>query len=191
MSERTGTARGLAVCVFCGARDGASPAWRALAEDVGRRIAARDWTVVYGGGDVGLMGALAGGALEAGGKVIGIIPRALLRQEQGKHEVTRLEVVETMALRKERMIALSDAFIVLPGGLGTLDELFEVLTLRQIGLHRKPVGILDHENYFGSLFAAIETMADHGFVAREHIDHLLVKDAVEPLLDALGAAAVG
>src|SRR5690606_25332173 len=98
-----------ALCVFCGARDGASPVYRALAEEVGRRIAQRGWTVVYGGGDVGLMGALAGGALDAGGKVIGIIPRALLRQEQGKHEVTRLEVVESMALRKERMIAISDA----------------------------------------------------------------------------------
>lgn len=181
---------GLAVCVFCGARDGDSPAYRALATDIGRRIAGRGWTVVYGGGDVGLMGALAGGALEAGGKVVGIIPRALLRQEQGKHEITRLEVVESMAIRKERMIAVSDAFLTLPGGLGTLDELFEVLTLRQIGLHRKPIGILDHGGYFASLLAAIETMADHGFVVREHIEHLLVMDSVEPLLDALGAAAL-
>lgn len=178
-----------ALCVFCGARDGASPVYRALAEEVGRRIAQRGWTVVYGGGDVGLMGALAGGALDAGGKVIGIIPRALLRQEQGKHEVTRLEIVESMALRKERMIAISDAFVALPGGLGTLDEVFEVLTLRQIGLHRKPIGLLDHDGYFASLLAAIETMAEQGFVAREHIDHLLVMESIEPLFDALAAAA--
>ena len=181
--------RELAVCVFCGARDGASPVFRSLAADVGRRIAQRGWTVIYGGGDVGLMGALAGGALESGGKVIGIIPRALLRQEHGKHEITRLEVVDSMALRKERMTAMSDAFLTLPGGLGTLDELFEVLTLRQIGLHRKPIGILDHEEYFTGLLAAIATMADHGFVVREHIDHLLVRDSVDALLDALAAAA--
>ena len=183
--------RDLAVCVFCGARDGTAPAYRALAADTGRRVAARGWTVVYGGGDVGLMGALAGGALEAGGKVVGIIPRALLREERGKHEITRLEVVDTMAVRKERMIALADVFLALPGGLGTLDELFEVLTLRQIGLHRKPIGILDHAGYFASLLAAIEGMADHGFVAREHIDHLLVMDSVEPLLEALAGSVSG
>lgn len=181
--------RELAVCVFCGARDGASPAFRDLAADVGRRIAARGWTVVYGGGDIGLMGALAGGALGAGGKVIGIIPRALMRQEQGKHEITRLEIVDSMAVRKERMIALSDVFLTLPGGLGTLDELFEVLTLHQIGLHRKPIGILDHDGYFASLLATIEAMADHGFVGREHIDHLLVRTSADALLDALAAAA--
>ncbi len=178
-----------AVCVFCGARDGESPAFRELAADMGRRIAARGWTVVYGGGDIGLMGALAGGALEAGGKVVGIIPRALLRQERGKHEITRLEVVESMAIRKERMIALSDAFLTLPGGLGTLDELFEVLTLRQVGLHRKPVGIIDHEGYFSSLLAAIEAMARHGFVVREHVDHMLVTESAEDLLDGLASAA--
>jgi uncharacterized protein (TIGR00730 family) len=183
--------QGFAVCVFCGARDGESPAFAELAADVGRRIATRGWTVVYGGGDVGLMGALAGGALAAGGRVIGIIPRALLRQERGKHEITRLEVVDSMALRKERMIALADAFLTLPGGLGTLDELFEVLTLRQIGLHRKPVGILDYGSYFTSLLAAIETMAEHGFVVREHIDHLLVTRSAEALLDGLAAAAAG
>lgn len=180
--------RQLAVCVFCGARDGVSPVFRDLAADVGRRIALRGWTVVYGGGDIGLMGALAGGALEADGKVIGIIPRALLRQEHGKHEITRLEVVDSMAHRKERMIALSDVFLTLPGGLGTLDELFEVLTLRQIGLHRKPIGILDHGGYFASLMATIEAMAEHGFVGREHIDHLLVRETADALLEAFAAA---
>lgn len=183
--------QGLAVCVFCGARDGGSPVYRALASEIGRRVAQRGWTVVYGGGDVGLMGALAGGALEAGGQVIGIIPRSLLRQERGKHEVSRLEVVESMAIRKERMIAVSDVFLTLPGGLGTLDELFEVLTLRQIGLHKKPIAILDHGGYFASLLAAIETMVDQGFVAREHVEHLLVMESVEPLLDALAAAVPG
>jgi uncharacterized protein (TIGR00730 family) len=189
MSEQQGEGKTFAVCVFCGSRDGVAPEHRRLAEDVGRRIARRGWTVVYGGGDVGLMGGIAGGALEAGGKVVGIIPRALLRQEHGKFEISRLEVVDTMAVRKERMIAIADGFLALPGGLGTLDELFEVLTLRQIGLHRKPVAILDYGGYFRNLLAAMETMAEHGFVAREHIDHLIVKDSVDPLLDALAAAA--
>lgn len=176
------------VCVFCGARNGDEPAFREVAAEVGRGLARRGWTLVYGGGDIGMMGALARAALDAGGEVIGVIPRRLLDQEHGSNRLSRREVVGSLSERKTRMLELSDAFLALPGGLGTLDELFEVLVLRQVGVHRRPVGLLDFEGYFRGLLAVLDGMARHDFVLHENLDHLLVRDTVDPMLDALGAA---
>lgn len=174
-----------AVCIFCGAKPGLSPAYAELARASGRAIARRGWRIVYGGGSVGLMGEVAAAALEAGGEVVGIIPEILMRLEVGKRDVTRLEVVADMATRKERMIEISDAFIALPGGLGTLDELFEVLTLRQIGFHHKPVGLLNHDGYFEGLLAMCAGFVAEGFVRPGDLDHLMVEPEIEALLARL------
>jgi uncharacterized protein (TIGR00730 family) len=131
------------------------------------------------------MGAIAGGALEAGGEVVGVIPHFLMGQELGTHDITRLEQVDGMAERKVRMMELSDGFLTLPGGLGTLDELFEVMTLAQVGQHSKPCAILNAQGYFDSLFALFESFVDAGFVGQEHIDHLLIDTEIQPLLDTL------
>ena len=170
------------VCVFCGAKPGNTPEYAELARASGRAIAQRGWQVVYGGGSVGLMGEVAAAALGAGGEVVGVIPEILMRRELGKGDLTRLEVVSDMATRKERMIEISDAFIALPGGLGTLDELFEVLTLRQIGFHRKPVGLLNHDGYFERLLAMCAGFVTEGFVRPGDLDHLVVEPQIDQLL---------
>lgn len=177
-----------AVCVFCGAKTGADPRWVPIAREFGAAVAARGWTLVFGGGRVGLMGALADGALAAGGQVIGVIPRSLVAREVAHPGLTRLEVVEDMAVRKTRMIELSDAFATLPGGLGTLDELFEVLTLRQIGEHSKPIALLDQDGYWQALLRACGGMVDAGFVHARDLEALVVRAEREALLDAIAAA---
>ncbi len=174
-----------ALCVFCGARNGADPHWRTLARDFGAAVAARGWVLVFGGGRVGLMGALADGALDAGGRVVGVIPRSLVQREVAHGGLTRLEVVEDMAVRKTRMIEVSDAFVALPGGLGTLDELFEVMTLRQLGEHDKPTGLLDRNGYWQPLLRACGTMVDAGFVHPRDLELLLTHDETGALLDAI------
>ena len=131
------------------------------------------------------MGEVASAALEAGGEVVGVIPEILMRRELGKRDVTRLEVVPDMATRKERMIEISDAFIALPGGLGTLDEIFEVLTLRQIGFHHKPVGLLNYQGYFEQLLVACKGFVAEGFVRPGDLEHLVVEPEIELLLDRL------
>ena len=156
-----------------------------LAYAVGGAIAARGWRLVYGGGRVGLMGALAQGAINAGGAVTGVIPEALLTREKADDDDMKLEVVSDMAVRKTRMIALSDAFLALPGGLGTLDELFEVLTLRQIGYHGKPVAVLDHEGYWGAMLRMCDDMVQAGFLAPNHREMLVVTADPQGLLDAV------
>ncbi|MFK7967380.1 MAG: TIGR00730 family Rossman fold protein [Burkholderiaceae bacterium] len=177
------------ICVFCGARPGSDPSWMSLARAVGQSIARRGYGVVYGGGGVGLMGAVAAGALDEEGEVIGVIPHSLMAQELGNLNVTRLEKVESMAVRKTRMIDLADGFVSLPGGLGTLDELFEVMTLRQIGFHQKPNGILNANGYFDDLFALVNGFADKGFVGQQDLDALIVDAHIEPLLDQMFASA--
>jgi uncharacterized protein (TIGR00730 family) len=177
------------LCVFCGARSGADARYAQVARETGAGIARRGWTLVFGGGHVGLMGATADAALAVGGTVVGIIPERLMAREAGHTGVTRLEVVPDMATRKDRMIAISDAFVVLPGGLGTLDELFEVLTLRQIGYHDKPTGILNLDGYYDGLLAALSGFARNGLVDPRELDRLIVEDAVERLLDRLGPPA--
>jgi uncharacterized protein (TIGR00730 family) len=162
-------ARPLVVCVFCGARDGADPRFVALARLAGDRLARAGATIVYGGGRVGMMGALADAAVAAGGEVIGVIPGVLLDRELGHKGLARLEVVADMQVRKQRMIELSDAFLTLPGGLGTLDELFEVLTLRQLGEHQLPILAVNDQGYFDTLAACLAEFVDHGLAGQRDV----------------------
>jgi len=171
------------ICVFCGSSTGRGGVYRRTAESLGRLLARRGLGLVYGGGDVGLMGILADAALAEGGEVIGVIPQALFDREVGHEGITRLEVVESMHGRKELMYELADAFIALPGGLGTLDELFETLTWIQLGLHAKPCGLLNVEGYFDPLLAMLDRMVDHGFVRAEHRGLLVAEDEATRLLE--------
>ncbi len=174
------------VCLFCGAKPGLDPFFRELARRTGRAIAERGWRLVYGGGGLGLMGAAADAALEAGGEVVGVIPEGMLAREQGHRSLSRLEVVPDMAVRKTRMIALSDGFIALPGGLGTLDELFEVLTLRQTRYIDKPIALLNARGYFDRLIAMCEGFVEAGFVAPADLAAMMHDDDLERLLQRLG-----
>jgi hypothetical protein len=175
------------VCVFCGASPGAQPIYRETASALGRRIAERGLTLVYGGGAVGLMGVVAEGALQAGGEVIGIIPQSLQDAEIGHPGLTRLEVVDGMHARKARMAQLSDAFIALPGGLGTLEELFEVWTWGQLGYHAKPLGLLEVNGFFGKLAGFLDHLVEEGFVRVHHRDMLQRAGSPDALLDLLEA----
>lgn len=174
------------VCVFCGARDGAEPRFRAIAQRTGALLAACGATVVYGGGSVGMMGALADAALAEGGEVVGVIPAVLMNREVGHRGLTRLEVVTDMQVRKQRMIELSDAFLTLPGGLGTLDELFEVLTLRQLGVHARPIVAVSDGGYFDALGAALDTIVGHGLAGERDVAALELFPTVEAALGRLG-----
>ena len=185
MNEQSLDSGPRSVCVFCGAKPGLDPRWAQLARDCGAAIARRGWRLVYGGGRVGLMGELAEAALAFGGEVVGVMPEALLARELGHSGLLRLEVVPDMAVRKTQMIELSDGFIVLPGGLGTLDELFEVLTLRQTRYHRKPIGLLNAGAYWEPLMRACDAMVEAGFVSPPDLQCLQVADDIETLLDSL------
>lgn len=156
----------------------------------GRLLAERGIRLVYGGGSIGLMGILADACLEAGGEVTGVITRQLMDREVGHRGVTSLEIVETMLERKTRMAELSDGFISLPGGIGTLDEIFEMLTWTQLGIHRKPNGLLNIEGYYDSLLAFLESsVVGQHFAAPAHRDNLLVDDSLEPLIARMEAFA--
>jgi uncharacterized protein (TIGR00730 family) len=190
----SGDARGLRrLCVFCGASPGRDPAHAALARDVGAGLAARGIGVVYGGGRVGLMGALADGALGAGGEVIGVIPRGLVERELAHRGVTELRVVETLHERKAVMASLADGFVALPGGLGTLEELAEAMSWAQLDLHDKPCGVLDPTGYFEPLIAFLDRAVEEGFLATGHREMLVVARDLDGLLARFGAhrAAVG
>ncbi|GGL98547.1 TIGR00730 family Rossman fold protein [Pseudomonas asuensis] len=174
-----------AVCVFCGAKTGADPIYREAAEALGRSLAERGLTLVYGGGAVGLMGIVADATLAAGGEVIGIIPKSLQDAEVGHKGLTRLEVVDGMHARKARMSELADAFVALPGGLGTLEELFEVWTWGQLGYHAKPLGLLEVNNFYAPLAQFLDHAVGQGFVAGPHREMLQVSQSPDELLDAL------
>jgi uncharacterized protein (TIGR00730 family) len=174
------------ICVFCGASAGDDPVYEATADALGRELAARSIEVVTGGGKVGLMGVVADAALEAGGRVTGIIPRALEEREVAHRGLTRLHVVETLHERKALMHELSDAFIALPGGFGTLDELAETVTWAQLGIHGKPIGILNADGYFDDLLSFVDGAVARGFVSDAHRALLTVRGEVPALLDALG-----
>lgn len=156
------------VCVFCGSNSGANPAYARVAAELGRLLAERGRTLVYGGGNVGLMGVVADAALAAGGRVIGVIPEAMLKWEVGHPGLAELRVVASMHERKAAMAELADAFVALPGGVGTLEELFEVWTWGQLGLHAKPLGFLDVAGYYERLHAFLDHMAAEGFVKERH-----------------------
>lgn len=153
-----------ALAVFCASSTGTDPRHADAARAVGRLLAERSITVVYGGGNVGLMGAVADAALAAGGKVIGVIPRAMLEAERGHRGVTELKIVETMHERKALMADLADGFVALPGGYGTFDELFEAVTWGQLGLHGKPIGLLDAGGFYTPLARFLESVVEAGFI---------------------------
>lgn len=173
------------VCVFCGSSFGARPQYREAAEQLGTLLARRNIGLVYGGGCVGLMGALADAALAAGGEVIGVIPESLLRREVGHRGVTKLHVVETMHERKALMADLADAFIALPGGYGTLEEFFEIVTWSQLGIQRKPCGLLNVERYWGGLLGVLEHAVDEGFVRPENSQLVLLATTPDGMLERL------
>lgn len=173
------------LCVFCGARHGKRPEYAAAAQVLGRTLAERGIELVYGGGNVGLMGVVADACMAGGGSVIGIIPQALDEWEVGHRGLTRLEVVDSMHTRKARMAELSDGFIALPGGLGTFEELFEVLTWAQLGFHGKPIGLLDVAGYYAPLAQMVQNGVDEGFMKPENAELLLREHDIDTLLAAM------
>ena len=175
------------VCVFCGASSGRTPAYAEAARAFGAAAAARGLGLVYGGGRVGLMGAVADGALAAGGEVVGVIPQALVERELAHSGLSELHVVGSLHERKALMAELSDAFVALPGGFGTLDELMEQLTWSQLGLHAKPVALLDVEGYWKPLIALARHATDEGFVRQADLGAIAVGDEPELILDRLAA----
>jgi uncharacterized protein (TIGR00730 family) len=177
------------VAVYCGSNMGADPAFAESAASLGRTLAERGIRLVYGGGKVGLMGAVADAVLGNGGKVHGVITRALQEMEIAHPGLDRLQVVETMHERKAVMADAADAFVMLPGGFGTLDEFFEVLTWTQLGIHVKPCGILDAAGYFAPLRALMDGAVQAGFVQPAHRDMVVVDDEPARLLDRLAAWA--
>lgn len=175
------------LCVFCGSSPGNDSTFVETAERVGGLIAQRGLELVYGGGGRGLMGAVADGALSANGKVIGIIPRGLFKRE-GLHDgLTRLEAVDTMHERKAMMAELSNGFLALPGGIGTMEELFEIWTWTQIGVHGKPCGILNVDGYYDGLLTFLDQMVNRGFLAQSHRDVVLVDDDPASLIERVVA----
>ena len=173
--------------VFCGSNTGAGAAYAAAARALARAIAGRHLRLVYGGGSIGLMGVLGEAALAAGGHVIGVTPRRLLEKEVVLRGLTELRVVETMLERKALMAELSDGFIALPGGLGTLDELFEMLTWSQLGLHRKPCALLDVDGYYNSLTTFLDHAVAQRFITPQHRAMLVVERDAEAVLDRLAS----
>ncbi|MDX6729171.1 MAG: hypothetical protein QOK49_3976 [Baekduia sp.] len=175
------------VCVYAGSAPGASPEYAEATRALARGIVAQGGGVVYGGGSLGLMGVLADATLEAGGDVTGVIPRFLDDREVGHHGVTDLRVVETMHERKMLMADLADAFVVLPGGIGTLEEIVEMLSWSQLGLHRKPMGLLDTDGFWAPLVSLLDHMTTEKFVGLDHRSLLLSEPDPEDLLAAMAA----
>jgi uncharacterized protein (TIGR00730 family) len=173
------------VCIFCGSAPGGKPVYRDVAVAAGRALAERGVGLVYGGGNVGLMGAAADAALAAGGEVIGVIPRRLADREVAHAGLTALHVVDTMHERKALMTQLSDAFLTLPGGFGTLDELFEAITWRQLGFHDKPCGVLDVDGYFAGLRAFIERAVADGFIRPHDAERVIYAETIDEMIASL------
>ncbi len=174
------------VSVFCGSSSGVNPEYAAVARRLGATLAERDITLVYGGGNVGLMGELADAALAGGGEVIGVIPHALAVKELAHERATKMHVVDTMHDRKALMADLSDASLALPGGLGTLEEIFEVITWGQLGIHRKPCGFLNVAGYYDQLIGFLDFVVGQQFIKPEHRATILVDDDHTRMLERLG-----
>lgn len=173
------------ICVFCGAAHGLRPEYAAAASAVGAGIARRGLKLVYGGGKVGLMGSVADAALSAGGQVIGVMPRALVEKEIAHENLTELHVVSTMHERKALMSDLADAFLVLPGGFGTLDEFCEIITWAQLGFHRKTIAFLNVQGYYDPFLAFVDHTVAEGFISPASREVLLVGETPDALLDRL------
>jgi uncharacterized protein (TIGR00730 family) len=175
------------VCVYCGASTGASSTFLQIATDVGRAQGEHRIRLVYGGGGIGLMGAVADAALAAGGDVVGIIPQHLQQAELGHRGLTELKIVDTMHTRKRMMFDLSEAFIVLPGGMGTLDETFEIITWRQLGMHDKPIILLNHEQYWDPFLGLVDHVIGNGFARPAARQLFSVASSIGRLFDLLEA----
>ena len=173
------------ICIFCGSSSGNGSEFAEAARSLARLLVARDFGIVYGGGHVGLMGVLADAALAEGGEVIGVIPRSLWEREIGHRALTKLHIVETMHERKALMAELSDGFIALPGGLGTLEEIFEIWTWAQLGLHRKPLGFLNVNGYYTPLAAFLDSAVAAGFLRAQHRAIAIVDADANALLDRM------
>ena len=173
------------LAIYCGSATPADPRYIELAREVGETLAARGIGVVYGGGKAGLMGALADGALAAGGEVIGVIPTALVGRELAHQGLSELHVVETMHQRKQAFTDLSDGFITIPGGVGTMDELWEAVSWAQLGYHANPVGLLNVFGYYDGLIAFNRHMAEVGFVRSAHRDIIIAADTLDDLLERM------
>jgi len=178
------------LCVFCGSRHGKNPAYTEAAQQLGREIARRGWRLVYGGGNVGLMGVVADAVLEEGGEVIGVIPDHLMARELGHGGCTELRVVASMHERKALMAAESSMFLAIPGGLGTLEELAEIWTWQQLGLHNKPIGLLNVENFYRPLLEFLDNAVTEEFLRPVHRRALIVGSSVPDLLDHLARECV-
>ena len=176
------------LCVFCGSRLGADPAYADAARAVGSGLARRGWQLVYGGGRVGLMGEVADAARQAGAWVTGVIPESLMQREVGHRGLDELHVVPTMHVRKQLMAERADAFIALPGGLGTFEELFEVWTWRQLGYHSRPLALLNTAGYYDGLLKFLANTVTQGFVSPQQNEMLLVDDDPDRLLERIAVA---
>lgn len=177
------------LCVYCGSRNGADPLFVDNARSMGTEIARRGWTLVYGGGSVGLMRATADAVLAAGGRAVGVIPHLLMEREVGHRGLTELHVVDNMHQRKQKMADLADGFVALPGGVGTLEELFEVWTWSQLGYHRKPIGLLNAGGYYDPLLDFLAQMERQDFVATSTRELLIVDADPAALCGRLAEAA--
>jgi uncharacterized protein (TIGR00730 family) len=173
------------VCVFCGSKTGSRPAYADAARNLAKAIVGRGLGLVYGAGHIGLMGVLADAALQAGGEVIGVIPQSLVDKELAHSGLTQMQIVDSMHERKARMADLSDAFVALPGAYGTADEFFEILTWAQLGLHAKPIGLLDVEGFFDPLLAWLDHALVEGFLRERHRELILKSNDADSLLDML------
>lgn len=180
MSQMNSTHR---LCVFCGSATGTNPSYAAEARRLGETLVRRGWGLVFGGGHIGLMGVVADTVLAAGGEVIGVIPRALVERELAHMRLSDLRIVESMHERKALMADLSAAFVALPGGYGTADELFEIVTWAQLKIHHKPIGLLNTQGFFDPLLAWVERAVADGFIKHKYRDLLRVESDVERLLD--------
>jgi len=179
----------LTVAVYCGSRNGVRPAYRALAQALGSEIGKRGWQLVYGGGRAGLMGAVADATLAAGGRVVGVIPESLMNLEVGHAGLSELHVVQTMHQRKQLMAERSHAFIALPGGIGTFEELFEAWTWRHLNYHDRPIGLLDTEGYWAPMLQFLRHSVAEGFMGDDQMAMLHSDDDAARLLDTLFAQA--
>ena len=179
----------VSICVYCGSRPGAQPVFADAARAIGHEIGQRGWQLVYGGGRAGLMGIVADAALEAGATVVGVIPQSLMDKEHGHQGLTELHVVQTMHQRKMMMAERSDAFLALPGGIGTFEELFEVWSWRQLGYHDKPLGLLNVAGYYDALLGFLEHSRETGFTTGAQAELLQVDADPMRLLQRLGHLA--
>ncbi len=177
------------LCVYCGSRAGADPAYQYAAETVANELLRRGWGLVYGGGGIGLMGTVARRVFDGGGHVVGIIPKFLATREVALWECSELIEVPSMHVRKQMMIERSDMLLAIPGGLGTMDELFEAITWRQLGLHDRPIGLLNVNGYYDPLLSMNAHMVERGFVHQHHSDLLVADTDAARLLDTLAATS--